>query len=110
MNGCQRCREAVSAGLDGEDEPRDRLIVDNHLDRCAPCREFATAARELDELTRRRAGDAPPVTGDHLRIDVPVCAPRRPHLRPVGNATCGCSPDCSCGCQHGRACRCHAAA
>jgi hypothetical protein len=109
VNGCQRCREAVSASLDGEDVPRDRMIIDNHLAHCAACRRFAVAARELHGLTRDWADDADPAAVD-LRIDVPVCATGRPHLRPVGNATCGCSPDCSCGCQHGNACRCHAAA
>lgn len=103
MSGCQRCREAVSASLDGEDDARDRLMIGNHLDRCPECRGFADAARALADLTRRRSDEPDAVV-------VPSCSSGRAHLRPVGNAACGCVPDCPCGCQHGGACHCEGVA
>lgn len=133
---CRRCRDAVSAMLDGEQLPEDDFVIRNHLPRCAACRAAADRAREITLLARSwRAADASPdplpdltaallaaaaergdrsgADGDaDLRAgDGPSCAVGHEHLRPVGTTSCGCLPGCRCGCQEGKQCRCgHAAA
>lgn len=42
---CDRWRDAISAGLDGEDPGIDQRLVDAHLARCPACRSYAAAAR-----------------------------------------------------------------
>ena len=42
---CDRWRDAISAGLDGEDPGIDQRLVDAHLRRCAACRSFAAGSR-----------------------------------------------------------------
>jgi predicted anti-sigma-YlaC factor YlaD len=44
---CSRCREAVSARLDGEDPGVPVASVEGHLVGCAACRSWATAAGSL---------------------------------------------------------------
>src|SRR5690242_895310 len=48
-------REALSAGLDGEDGVVDRRLVDEHLRGCSRCRAFVTRAADLVELSREMA-------------------------------------------------------
>ncbi|WP_213451701.1 zf-HC2 domain-containing protein [Rhizomonospora bruguierae] len=50
--GCERCREALSARLDGEDEPGAPGAVDAHLSRCAACRRWLQAATQVTDLVR----------------------------------------------------------
>jgi predicted anti-sigma-YlaC factor YlaD len=49
---CERWREMLSAQLDGEDDPADRPLVDEHLAGCAGCREWLDRAATVNRLTR----------------------------------------------------------
>lgn len=49
---CDRCRAAVSAGLDGEDPGLPDDLVAAHIDACAGCRAFAMGATELHRSAR----------------------------------------------------------
>ena len=57
--GCERWREMLSAQLDGEDDPADRPLVDEHLAGCAGCREWLDRAATVNRLTRTGVGVAP---------------------------------------------------
>jgi predicted anti-sigma-YlaC factor YlaD len=59
---CAACREAVSAGLDGEDAGVPAVEVDAHLAACAECRRFSGAATALDRGVRAM----PAVTAPNL--------------------------------------------
>ena len=123
---CQHCRDAVSAMLDGEQLPEDEFVVRHHLPRCADCRAAAHRAREITLMARSwRTDPVPDPASDLLEVllgatadpgpgsagDGPTCAGDHGHLRPVGNAACGCAAACSCGCQQGKQCQCgHAVA
>jgi Putative zinc-finger len=41
---CEQCREALSARLDGEDDPDERAEVDTHLAECDECRRWVDEA------------------------------------------------------------------
>ncbi len=64
---CEQCREALSARLDGEDEPAGRAAVDAHLDRCPDCRRFADDAAMVTRLTRMSVVE-PSHGGDQRRL------------------------------------------
>ncbi|MEU2348387.1 zf-HC2 domain-containing protein [Modestobacter sp. NPDC049651] len=49
---CAACREAVSAGLDGESPGVPQQWVDEHLAGCAACRGWAEAAAEVTRRAR----------------------------------------------------------
>ena len=49
---CERWREMLSAQLDGEDDPADRVRVDEHLTGCAGCRQWLDRAATVNRLTR----------------------------------------------------------
>ncbi|MFI5934768.1 zf-HC2 domain-containing protein [Actinoplanes sp. NPDC051494] len=49
---CEQWREMLSAQLDGEDDPADRVRVDEHLSGCAGCREWLDRAATVNRLTR----------------------------------------------------------
>jgi predicted anti-sigma-YlaC factor YlaD len=53
--GCDRYREALSARLDGEDDPTERTAVDRHLAGCPDCRAWLDAAAEVTRLARTSA-------------------------------------------------------
>jgi predicted anti-sigma-YlaC factor YlaD len=57
---CDRCREAVSAALDGEADAAEQARADAHLEDCAACRAWQ---RDAAAVTRRArtgvAGDGP---------------------------------------------------
>lgn len=53
---CDTAREALSARIDGEREPIPAARVDEHLDGCAPCRDWQAAAVQQTQLLRRLAG------------------------------------------------------
>jgi predicted anti-sigma-YlaC factor YlaD len=48
---CERWREMLSAQLDGEDDPADRVRVDEHLAGCAGCREWLDQAAVVNRLS-----------------------------------------------------------
>jgi predicted anti-sigma-YlaC factor YlaD len=49
---CELYREALSARLDGEDEPVEAADTDQHLQRCPACREWFQAAAAVTRLVR----------------------------------------------------------
>ena len=73
---CERCRELVSARLDGEDAGDPDGALDAHLSGCADCRSWAERAAAVTRLAR--TGPAEP--GPDLAAAV-VAASRT--LRPV---------------------------
>ncbi|WP_435830999.1 zf-HC2 domain-containing protein [Polymorphospora rubra] len=75
--GCDECREALSAGLDGEDGPVERGAADAHLDICPQCQEWYDNAALVTRLART---GAVPVT---FTVDDAVLAalPARPTVR-----------------------------
>ncbi|WP_344614681.1 zf-HC2 domain-containing protein [Dactylosporangium salmoneum] len=60
---CALFREALSARIDGEDEPIEPALVDAHLAGCAGCREWEREARAVTRLVRLQPvlGTPPPV-------------------------------------------------
>ena len=57
---CQQCRESLSAGWDGEDDPLDGAAVSAHLSSCADCREWGQAAAAATRALRLRPADSVP--------------------------------------------------
>jgi predicted anti-sigma-YlaC factor YlaD len=51
---CQTCHEALSARLDGEDEPVPAVETDRHLTSCAPCRAWQARAAQTSRMLRVR--------------------------------------------------------
>jgi predicted anti-sigma-YlaC factor YlaD len=49
---CEQYREALSARLDGEDEPTEQAAVDAHLASCPDCRTWADAASVVTRMAR----------------------------------------------------------
>ncbi len=74
---CAQCREAVSARLDGEDEPGERAVVDAHLDTCLPCRVFLDRAAHITRLARTGVAHAVPDVLDAVRQAAPPVRARR---------------------------------
>jgi predicted anti-sigma-YlaC factor YlaD len=75
---CDRCRVAVSAGLDGEDGGYPPDLVRAHVESCAGCREFAAGAERLHRAARvTPAEPVPDLTDAIVRTigDEPVSAP-----------------------------------
>lgn len=60
---CERYREALSARLDGEDEPIEPALVDAHLAGCPACRQWERSAQAVTRLVRLQPmpGTPPPV-------------------------------------------------
>jgi predicted anti-sigma-YlaC factor YlaD len=50
--GCARCREALSARLDGQDDPGERAEVDAHLAGCPECEWWLEQAAALNRMAR----------------------------------------------------------
>lgn len=72
---CDRCRAAISAGLDGEPAGDSADLVQTHLDTCASCRDYATGAHQLHRALRvTPAEPVPDLTDSILRAigDEPV--------------------------------------
>ena len=72
--GCDDCREAISAQLDGEEPPGEAAAVAAHLEGCPSCRAYAERAARVTRLTRTR----PVEPGPDLVAAVVAAAPRRP--------------------------------
>lgn len=75
--GCDECREAISAQLDGEEPPGDERSVAAHLEGCPQCRLFADRAAHVTRLAR--TGLAEP--GPDLVRAVLAAAPPPPRHR-----------------------------
>lgn len=52
MVSCEQYREALSARLDGEDDPGERDAVDTHLASCSSCRQWNDQAALVTRLVR----------------------------------------------------------
>jgi predicted anti-sigma-YlaC factor YlaD len=50
---CDRCREAMSAALDGEADAAERAAVEAHLAGCPDCRAWQRSLADLTAMTRR---------------------------------------------------------
>ena len=57
---CEQWREMLSAQLDGEDDPADRPLVDEHLAGCAGCRQWLDQAATVNRMTRTGLATAVP--------------------------------------------------
>lgn len=92
---CDIAREALSARIDGEREPIPAARVDEHVARCAPCRDWQAAAIEQTQLLRRLAGRSqvsavrPAPAGSPARRRAPDVSWRRWALGGVGAAQVG---------------------
>jgi len=74
---CGTSREALSARLDGEDEPGERAPVDAHLADCGACRRWYDDAAELTRLARIGL----PVRSPGVDASVLAAAPGRGRAR-----------------------------
>lgn len=54
--GCEQIREALSARLDGEDDPAERATVDAHLAGCPGCTTWLQAAAAIAALAQTQVG------------------------------------------------------
>lgn len=69
---CLTCREALSARMDGEDEPVPAEHTDQHLDSCAACRSWQVrVARQSRALRIRAATPVPDLSAAILDTAVP---------------------------------------
>lgn len=57
---CARCRDAISARLDGEDPGVAAGRIDEHLETCPACMGFATDAESLHRVVRIAPADPVP--------------------------------------------------
>jgi len=76
---CLEFRNAISARLDGEEQPGEAAAVDAHLATCADCAEYADRAARVTRLTRTRTAEAGPDLVAAVLAAAP--APRRRLLR-----------------------------
>lgn len=77
---CRTIRESCSALLDGEDASLPTSVLTNHLDGCAPCRDFVEDARALRQAIRQERPNGPDLT---TRILAAAREQRHPRLREV---------------------------
>jgi anti-sigma factor RsiW len=70
MSKCRDLEPLVTAYLDGESQPPDRSLVEEHLAQCPPCRDHAHAESAARDLLRSRG-----------RQLVTSCAPAALHAR-----------------------------
>ncbi|HYQ67507.1 zf-HC2 domain-containing protein [Actinophytocola sp.] len=69
---CLTCREALSARLDGEEEPAPAAETDRHLASCAECRAWETRVTQTSRLLRvREAIPVPDLSSAILATAVP---------------------------------------
>jgi hypothetical protein len=100
---CERCREAISAGLDGEAGARETARAEEHRQGCAACRTWAELAAVVTRRVRTGPADpAPDLVTVLLGPEAVLSSPEAVLSSPV----CGCAATCGCGCQQGRSCRC----
>jgi predicted anti-sigma-YlaC factor YlaD len=63
---CATCREALSARLDGEDEPVPADLVDGHLAGCSDCQRWQTSLTAITRSIRVRPAAATPDLTDRI--------------------------------------------
>lgn len=64
--GCEQYQEALSARLDGEDEPMTPTVLDAHLAGCAVCRDWQRRAMTVTRLARVRPVHHEPIPTSRL--------------------------------------------
>lgn len=75
---CARCREAISAGLDGEVDAVETAAADAHLASCPACTGFATDATRVNRRLRvQLAAEVPDLSAQILARLGPAPAPSR---------------------------------
>lgn len=67
----------LSAQLDGEDDPADRPLVDEHLAGCAGCRRWLDEAAMVNRLTATTVPTPGPDLGAAILAALPPARPRR---------------------------------
>jgi predicted anti-sigma-YlaC factor YlaD len=67
----------LSAQLDGEGEPAETALVDDHLAGCAGCRQWLERAATVNRLTRTGVGVPAPGLTDTIMAALPSAAPGR---------------------------------
>jgi predicted anti-sigma-YlaC factor YlaD len=78
---CERCREALSALLDGEDAGVDVHALDHHLERCVACRTYELRIADLHRASRvRQAEPVPDLSAAILASVAPRANPHDPVL------------------------------
>jgi len=65
---CDRARQAVSLGLDGELSQIERVLMERHFDRCPSCAEFAADTTSLTGALR---------AAEPVMLDRPIQLPLR---------------------------------
>jgi len=65
---CDRARQAVSLGLDGELSQLERVLLERHLERCAACAEFSADVSGLTHQLR---------AAEVVRLERPIELPLR---------------------------------
>ena len=75
--GCATCREALSARLDGQDDPGERAEVDAHLAGCADCRWWLEQATALNRMARISTVGPGPGISDEVLAAAPGKGRRR---------------------------------
>jgi predicted anti-sigma-YlaC factor YlaD len=69
--GCEEFREALSARLDGEDDPAERAPTDAHLAGCAACRQWFDAAAKVTRMARTSLVTHEVAVGDEVLAAAP---------------------------------------
>ncbi|MEV4845962.1 zf-HC2 domain-containing protein [Micromonospora matsumotoense] len=72
--GCEQWREILSAQLDGEETPAERIAADAHLDGCAGCRDWCDRAATVTRRSRLTLSAPGP---DRQRLTLAVPGPDR---------------------------------
>jgi predicted anti-sigma-YlaC factor YlaD len=78
---CQNAREAISALLDDEGSDVPGWVLDEHLDSCADCRRWESAAHAVTRTARLRP--LRPASGGSDAVVAAVLARSRPPRRPT---------------------------
>lgn len=75
--GCAECREALSARIDGEDDPGERAEVDAHLAACAECARWLDRAAAVNRMARMSTVAPGPGISDEVLAAAPGRGRRR---------------------------------
>ena len=79
---CERCREAISARIDGEPSLTREAELGRHLAGCAGCRRWEQAAGGVTRAVRLHRADAVPDLTDAI-LQAVATDPRRPATVPT---------------------------
>ncbi|WP_320068675.1 zf-HC2 domain-containing protein [Micromonospora sp. RTGN7] len=74
---CEQWREMLSAQLDGEETPAERVAAEGHLDTCSDCRAWFDAVTAVTRRARTRVVPPVPDLTEAILAAVPARAPRR---------------------------------